>query len=308
MKSIFENVVEMPTPFKQNTEEGKDHLRGIKFEQIAENYCRTKKFLKSLASFKKELDEVNNSEHKVDRRKTYYCLVDVETIGADSKICYDISWIIINSKGETVLARGYVVREVFCFMELMSKAYYFKKFAKYSELLAMGIYQLRDLDTIISQMNEDMQKYAVSVFTAYNSRFDISALNMTLEELHCQTKLEYPEEIECVWNRAVNTFMQDDDYRKFCLEHGLVSGSKKYWQTSAEACYKYLKKDGDIEEEHMGLFDCFMHEREILKACLQSKKRLKKEDKVPSATPWRKLKLTDKEYEQIQQYLVANDL
>lgn len=303
MKSTFENVVEMPVK-----KEGEDHLRGISFEEIAENYAQSKRFLKDLQSFKKELDEVNNSIHKMDRRRKYYCLVDVETIGADSKICYDISWIIIDSKGETILARGFVVREVFCYLKLMGKAYYFNKFTKYLELIEQEIYRIRDLDTIINQLNEDMRKYNVSVFTAYNSKFDISALNMTLEELHCQTKLEYPQEIECVWNRAVNTFMQDEDYREFCLKYGLLSPSRKYWQTSAEACYKYLKQNGDIEEEHLGLFDCFMHEREILKACLQSKKKLKKEDKMPSSTPWRKLKLTDEELKQIEEYIVQEDL
>lgn len=305
------NVVELPSKKgmnKEQIEDGKNNLRGITFEEIAENYCNTKKFLKSLQSFKEELDLVNNKEYKLDRRRKYYCLVDVETIGADSKICYDISWIIIDSKGETIKARGYVVREVFCFMQLMSKAYYFKKFAKYSELIAQNIYQIKDLSTIIEQLNEDMRKYNVSVFTAYNSKFDISALNMTMEELHCPVKLEYPQEIECVWNRAVNTFMQDKDYRDFCLKYGLLSQSRKYWQTSAEACYKYLKQDGEIEEEHMGLFDCFMHEREILKSCLNSKKKLKKEDKIPSATPWRKLKLTEEELKQIEEYFVETDL
>lgn len=304
MKSVYENVVEIA----EKKEVVNEHMRGITFEEVAENYAQTKRFLRDLQSFKKELDEVNNTVHKMDRRRKYYCLVDVETIGTDSKICYDISWIIIDSKGETILARGYVVREVFCYMSLMSKAYYFKKFSKYSELIAQNVYQIKDLETVINQLNEDMRKWNVSVFTAYNSKFDISALNMTLEELHCQVKLEYPQEIECVWNRAVNTFMQDKDYREFCLKYGLLSPSKKYWQTSAEACYKYLKQNGDIEEEHLGLFDCFMHEREILRACLQSNKRLKKEDKMPSAMVWKKLKLTDEELNKISEYFVENDL
>ena len=54
MKSVYENVVEIA----EKKEVVNEHMRGISFEEVAENYAQTKRFLRDLQSFKKELDEV----------------------------------------------------------------------------------------------------------------------------------------------------------------------------------------------------------------------------------------------------------
>lgn len=258
-----------------------------------EKFLLSASFVKKLGELKRKINEVNATHHEVSNRKKYYILLDVETVGVSDRSCYDISWVVMDRLGEILKVRAFAVREVFNDMQVMNQAYYFNKFPKYLELLSHGIYKIRNLNTIIKQLNKDIQDFNVSIFTAYNSNFDVSSLGYTIERYNA-TPINYGKaKRECLWEQAVNSLMNTYSYRKFARENNLFTASRKYWSSTAESCYMYMKKNLNLGEEHIGLYDVLFHEAEILKTC--NKKHIAKVNTEPSSSTWRKMKITDEE-------------
>lgn len=255
----------------------------------------SKDFIKMLGDLKQKIKSVNNSEIVLSKRKKYIMLVDVETVGVSDKSCYDISYVITDMQGNIKKIRAFCVREVFTEMQTMNEAYYWSKFPKYLELLNQGIYKIKNLNTIIKQMNKDIVDFNVSILTAYNSLFDVGAIFYTINKYN-GAKLKYDKVThECLWEQATNTIMNKPTYRRFAKEHNLKTASGKYWSSTAESCYKFMVNNLNLNEEHIGLYDVLFHELEILKRCNQShSKRMAK----PNSQTWRKMKITDKEMEE----------
>lgn len=267
---------------------------------ITNLYNDTKDFLSNLEKVISELQDIkNNKIEKIDKRKKYTCLIDVETIGVSNRSCYDISYLILDNNANVIDTKSFVVSEVFDDINSMQQAYYFEKVFKYLHLLERGVYIKKTMTEIVKEMNKDFKKYNISVLTAYNSRFDVSALKYTISK-YSDIELNFPQQLECVWHQASHIIM-NDDYRQFCIENNYITQSGKYFQSNAEVCYKYLTKQLGIKEEHIGLYDCFIHEVRILQECINSKKKLTKEQKSPSSTVWRKLEITQEEFDKIQE-------
>lgn len=216
----------------------------------------TRNFIKTLDDKVAEMRIINSTEHKINPRKTYIILLDVETISVSPKLTYDISWCIMDKEGTIYRKRGYAIRDVFNDMKTMSEAYYYKKYSKYVEMLAKGFYELKNLTTVIDIMNKDMKDFNVKIATAYNSSFDFGALDFTLKHFNVTKKIEFPKVKHCVWSYAVDTLMNRPTYREFAKKYNMITASGKYYSTSAESCYKYLTNNHTFIEEHVGLFDC----------------------------------------------------
>ena len=82
---------------------------------------------------------------KIDKRKSYYLILDVETTnnvmlkGAPNDgLVYDIGFVIADKKGNIYAKRSFAIKEIFDWKELMSTAYYKNKLPKYYEKLAKG--------------------------------------------------------------------------------------------------------------------------------------------------------------------------
>ena len=85
---------------------------------------------------------------KIDLRRNYLLVLDVETIGVDEKLVFDIGFIVADKKGNKYERRSYLVEEVFTDMTAMSKAYYFNKYPTYIKELAAGVHTLEKWEVI----------------------------------------------------------------------------------------------------------------------------------------------------------------
>ena len=122
-----------------------------------------------------------------------------------------------------------------------------------------------------------MKKYKIKRVGAYNMGFDKRALNTTVR--YCSKSLvrwffPFGTEFICIWNMACQVLLNSTSYIKFALQNGLQS-DKGNLLTSAESCYKFLKKNIEFVESHTGLEDVRI-EIEIMAKCFSTHKKMNK--------------------------------
>lgn len=217
----------------------------------------------------------------MDKRKKYILLIDTETTGGlDNPLCYDISFMVIDKKGNVYEQYAYVVEEIFNNQALMQGAYYNNKLPKYYAELEKGTYKMDTLLGIAAKMKQLVLQYNINTITAYNAEFDLKAINNTKEFLKIKGNILPSKKyhVWCIWAMACQLIYTQKTYRKVAVEQGWVS-EKGNIKTNAEVGYRYITGEYDFEEEHLGLYD-IMIEKEILAKCLrQNKKHTKTIDK-----------------------------
>ena len=126
---------------------------------------------------------------KIDRRKSYYILLDTETCNTrmvDGKLdmsdvlVYDICWAVVDKKGNVYKTGAYLVDEIFNEeQKLMASAYYAKKIPEYLEQIAKGERVVERWYKIRRELVADMEMFNTNIIIAHNARFDYNALNTT---------------------------------------------------------------------------------------------------------------------------------
>ena len=219
-------------------------------------------------------------DKRPDKRKVYGIMLDTETCNSmDDPLCYDISWEVIDSKGNKYEERSFAVKEVFCGMnELMANCYYANKLPAYHEEIARGEKQLARLWFIREQLRKDCDEYACKFICAHNARFDYKSLHTTQRYL---TKSAYrwfcPYGL--VWwdtmKMAESVILPMKRYRAFCEKNGYKCKNGQLRKT-AEILYRFISHDNEFVEEHKALADVDI-EREILAYCVRQHKKMRKE-------------------------------
>jgi hypothetical protein len=211
--------------------------------------------------------------------KKKFLVIDVETAGGlDSPLVYDIGGTIIDKNGKIYEQFSFVVEEIFYGQaELMKSAYYAEKIPQYKIDLFKGRRRIATFWQIQTYVRYLIAKYGITVWLAYNARFDRNALNNTLQFLtNGREKYFFPYSIDCqcIWCMAKDTICRQKAYKRFCLENGYLTknGSLK---TSAEVVYKYLTFDKNFEECHTGLEDVII-ETEIFSRVLRQHKKMRR--------------------------------
>ena len=214
---------------------------------------------------------------KIDRRKTYGILFDSETAnGLEDALCYDMCWQIIDTHGNKYASRGYINRDVFVNMkDLMQSAYYADKIPYYWEMVKNGKRKITTMTNIIKALRKDIKDYDIKFICAHNARFDYHAMNTTQRYL---TKSKYrfvlPYGIEWydTMKMAKKVVANMPTYRRFCEENGYMTKHKvPRVRLTAEVLYRFISKDNDFVEEHMGLEDVDI-ERQIFQYCRNTKR------------------------------------
>lgn len=213
---------------------------------------------------------------KIDKRRNYILVLDVETIGVDDRSIFDIGFIIADKQGNKYERRSYLVKEVFNNMELMSKAYYFKKYPIYIEELAQGIHTLENWETILMDMWSLIKEYDVKSVMAYNLQFDLGAMSYTNKSLRGREFKMFDKLFkQCIWGLSVQTICQQKTFKRQIMEKGLLTASKKFMSSSAETVYKYITQQWEFVEAHQGLKDVEI-EVEIMAKCYKQHKKIQK--------------------------------
>ena len=216
-------------------------------------------------------------EKRIDRRKHYILVVDIETANTiEQPLAYDIGFAVADRKGNIYASYSYMVAEMFKeYSDLMETAYYANKLPQYWSDYGMGLRQMRTIYFIRRKMLEVMEAYGIHDVFAYNCYFDSHGLDNTLRYLtKSKTRWFFPYETEfhCIQHCACQTILKQKAYFRFALENNLVTANGNL-STTAESAYRYIMRDTDFEESHTGLEDVRI-ETQILAKCFRQHKKM----------------------------------
>lgn len=230
-----------------------------------------------------------------------------QKIAIAKPLIYDLGWQIIDRQGRVYDRRKYLISEIFSVPSVFNTAYYASKRPKYLELLHNNEIVLTDWNTAAEALVEALD--AVEAVGAYNSMFDykkaIPFTELYISKLYSQDFFNWEsfqnkicEDIASgytresnkvfepdifrfrgktyplfdLWGMSCEHLLNNDDYKRMCLDNGWTTASGTYFKTSAETAYRFLNEDYDFEEAHMALDDAII-ESELFAAIV--KKSLK---------------------------------
>ena len=188
-------------------------------------------------------------------------IFDTETTSLDKPFCYNIGYQIVDTEtGETLVARDFVVEQVWHNLPLFSSAYYADKRPIYVNRMRSRAVIMDKFGYICRQMIRDIKQYEVAHAYAYNSPFDEKVFNFNCDWYKCSNPFDTVQ-IHDIRGYA-HQFIVDEKYIAYCEEHNLFTESGNYSST-AEAVYRYISGKDDFDEEHTALSDSVI-ETEIL--------------------------------------------
>lgn len=232
--------------------------------------------------------------------KNYTTEAGRKRVSIAKPLIYDIGWTIIDRRGRIYLSENYLISEIFSVPSVFNTAYYKEKRPLYTAKLRAGEIDLVTWDYAAARLKEALQH--VDAVGAYNAIFDfkkaIPFTNLYISKLYSDDYEEWlkmqkyvcdgiaakvmPEKDEeslfepkvfrfCgqeyplfdVWGLACKYLLNNDDYRRTCIERKWSTESGKYFKTSAEVTFRYVTGDCDFEEAHTALDDAII-ESEIL--------------------------------------------
>lgn len=218
-------------------------------------------------------------EKKIDNRKKYYLVLDVETAGGlDNPLIYDLGFAICDKKGNIYEKRSFVIKEIFDNKRLMNTAYYKEKVPKYVKDLENGIREKVSFLEAREELIRVMGKYGSNTICAYNLAFDRRALTSTTERLFGTGKKFLPIQFKgieqlCIWSFACEVIYTRPSFWKVAEEQKWFTENGNM-KTSAEIGHRYLSRNYQFEESHTGLEDVEI-EISILAKCFQQHKKHK---------------------------------
>ncbi len=225
---------------------------------------------------------------KVDKRKKYFMVLDVETAGnIGSPLVYDLGFAICDKKGNIYESRSFIISEIFDQTKLMSTAYYACKLPIYYKGLEEGTFTKVSFVEARAEFLQLMEKYNVETICAYNLMFDMRALKNTTESLYGKGKKfltsEYKDvDLLCIWSFACEVLYTQKTFSKVAVAQNWLT-EKGNMQTSAEIGWRYISNDYDFIEHHTGFEDVKI-ECQILAKCISQKK---KHESGIISHPWR---------------------
>ena len=217
---------------------------------------------------------------KIDRRRKYYLVADVETAGGlGNPLVYDIGFAITDKHGNIYEKHSYMIKEIWENKALMLSAYYSEKIPKYEKDIAEGKRTVVSFATMRNIMLTEMRKYNVKVFAAYNSIFDTRALSTTIKFLTGNKSIKFlSEEFKnleqlCIWCLACENLYTQVSFREMAIKNNWLTEANNF-KTSAEIGYRFLTGNTDFIEEHTGLEDVLIEIKIMAYALRQNKKRI----------------------------------
>lgn len=210
-----------------------------------------------------------------------YLIFDTETTNGymkegrpclDDSLVYDLGYAIANEKGDILLARSYVIAEIFLDKELMESAFFKDKIPSYWEDIKNGRRSLISFFRARKILREDMKKFDCVALSAHNSSFDIRALNNTTRLLtgsRARFFFPYSWEILDTLKMSRDSICSSSEYIDYCKKNGFLTKHRRpQVRATAEILYRYLSRNTDFIESHTGLEDVLI-EKEILIECLK---------------------------------------
>lgn len=221
-----------------------------------------------------------------------------QKIAIAKPLIYDLGWKVIDAQGRVYRRRSFLITEIFSVPAIFNTAYYAWKRPIYLERLTKGETELKSWKDATEILLADLAE--IESTGAYNSMFDFKKaipftelyINMLFsphyyewEEMQngiCEDiasgnrrqndrdfdpmnfrfrGTDYP--LFDIWGLACETLLNNDDFREAARGNGWKTASGKYFSTSAETAFRYLKQNYDFSESHTAVDDADI-ESEIL--------------------------------------------
>lgn len=223
---------------------------------------------------------------------------DKQKIAIAKPLIYDLGWQVIDRKGNVYCRRSFLVSEIFSVPAVFNTAYFASKRPIYLDKLTKGEIILTDWKTATAKLEEDLQK--VEAVGAYNSMFDYKkAIPFTEKYIkalyspyyykweqrqikHCKQILSTPYDkketdfnpeifefrgkeyaLFDLWGLSCRHLLNNDEYKKTCIDNDWKTTSGKFFKTSAETAFRFLTKNNDFIESHTAIEDTII-ESQIL--------------------------------------------
>lgn len=233
--------------------------------------------------------------NKIDRRKTYFLVVDTETANSiDDALVYDYGFKVVDRHGNVYHQDSMLIYDIFVLeRELMQSAYYAAKIPMYEQMLKDKKIRLVQFSSARKLTADIMAEYGITKVWAYNAGFDRNSLNTTMRYL---TKSKYRyffprgTEVCCIWSVACQTICKQKAYFQFIEKNNLVTKGRV--KTSAEVVYQFLENDREFVEAHTALEDVGI-ETQILARVLRQHQSL---DTIPRRFPTSQVNKAYKEW------------
>lgn len=213
-----------------------------------------------------------------------------KAIAIAKPLIYDFGYQIIDNRGRVYKRVNYLISEIFSVPSIFNTAYYASKRPIYLERLRKGDITLTNWDSAIAELMGDMQD--VVAVGAYNAMFDfvkaipftesyIRALyspdffewearqNRTIDNIASGKKARRSNSRDVntfsirgisrpifdIWGLSCEYLLNNDDFRTYCIRTGQITDSGKYYKTSAECAYRFIRNNTDFVEAHTALED-----------------------------------------------------
>jgi hypothetical protein len=215
---------------------------------------------------------------------------DKRKIAIAKPLIYDLGWKIIDALGREYRRKSFLITEIFSVPAIFNTAYYASKRPLYIEKLKKKEISLVSWETATAEMIADIEE--TCAVGAYNSMFDYKKAiafteeyinnlysdnyflwereqNRRIDYIVSNPKYENNKEFNPdifsfrgkdyplfdIWGLSCENLLDNDEYRQFCKDNDLKTASGKYYTTTAEAAYRFIKKDSTFEEAHMAVED-----------------------------------------------------
>lgn len=215
---------------------------------------------------------------------------DRQKIAIAKPLIYDLGWKIIDNQGRVYRRKSYLITEIFSVPQIFNTAYYASKRPLYIEKLNNGDISLVSWKTATAEMIQDIEE--TESVGAYNSMFDFKKAIIFTEEyitnLYSNNYYEWEQEqnhridyivsnpqnesdkpfnphvfefrgkqypLFDIWGLSCENLVNNDEYRQFCKDNKLTTASGKYYKTSAETVYRFVKNNNKFEESHTAIED-----------------------------------------------------
>lgn len=188
--------------------------------------------------------------------KKVFAVLDIETV-TDAKLCFDIAWILYDSKGNELERSNFLVSEIVDapFAKILIQRDSFMK-DKAHFYMNNNNFDIASLDVISDYFNSLAETYnAQLVMCAYNAKFDYSVLNDNMQAYYGMDFFDDSIEIVDIMTMALATICDTNKFVRWCQLTNHVT-AKGNVQTNAETVYAYLTRDTDFIEAHHALADC----------------------------------------------------
>ena len=205
-------------------------------------------------------------------------------------LIYDLGWKIMDSAGRVYRRKSYLITEIFSVPQIFNTAYYASKRPLYIEKLKKKEISLVSWETATTEMIKDMSE--TCAVGAYNAMFDFKKAiafteeyitnlysdnyyawereqNRRIDYLVSNPQRENPNEFNPdvfefrgqtyplfdIWGLSCENLLDNDEYRKFCKDNNYTTASGRYYPTTAENAYRFVKGNTEFTEAHMAVED-----------------------------------------------------